>query len=758
MKGHWHLIAISYLAVSLTTSYYLLLFYCLFIIWLYQKRRLLKLQLLFILSTLVIFFIVGDEQSPATSKFESLQSTEITGKIVSSVTNTKNKVEFKMIEDKSNQKTLVTLFKNPNDQYNYTDLNVNLGASCKVFGEREYPPQSKNPGQFDYQKYLKQNGVNFIITINNPENLKCFGSSKLNSVHMLRDKLLSDPVQRLSSFTSGWLRALVLGDDGGISLESEEIFQRWSLSHLLAISGLHVGLIVGIIYFILVKFQLLTKEKAQGLLIILLPIYAILAGGAPSVWRSSLMTVAFLLLIKLKSRLSVTDVISFVFLVFVIYDANILYQLGFQFSFIVTFGLLISRNILAQPYPKWFTIFFISVISQLSILPLQINQFYFFNPMSIFINLLYVPYFSLIVIPLMFFTFLSLYLMPPVAFVLDWIFISIHQPALKLLSIVDHFLYYPLVIGKTEVFYWLIYYLLFYLLMKHIQQKQQNQALKYGGVLIFLLLFLTVKPYLNPYGTVTMLDIGQGDSFIIELPYRKSIIFIDAAGTVSTDFVTPSDKIFKQVIKPYLYSRGILKIDSIVLTHNDHDHVGSVPFIVDQFRVDQLVISRYFQFTDSMASMLAQNNTSIQTVEAGDRIKIDKQTIQVLFPKDDKGATNENSLVLYSEIGGIRWLFTGDINSEIENEMIRTYPEIGIDVLKVAHHGSNTSTSEEFLSHTQPRFAWISVGENNRYGHPNQEVIERLEKYNIVIMRTDEKGAIQYKFKGQGGTFHSFLP
>ncbi|WP_170287607.1 DNA internalization-related competence protein ComEC/Rec2 [Aquibacillus halophilus] len=760
MKGNWHLLAVSYLVASFTTISINLL-YCAMIILLYRHQRITRIQCIIIISSLLIFLsalILEQKESPINSPLPTPHSSNLSGTIVSSVTETDNKIEFQFKEDKSDQKTLVTIFKDTNSDQDYSSININFGAKCTIIGKQEIPQPSKNPGQFNFQNYLKQKGVSFQVTINDKKNVSCYGSSKITILHKLRSGFLTSTDKKLSGYTSSWLNALVLGDDEGISEETVEAFQRWSLSHLLAISGLHVGLIVGIFYFLLVKLQLLTKEKAQNLLILLLPIYAVIAGGAPSVWRSSLMTVSFLLLVKLRLRLSVTDVISIIFLALVLYDPNLLHQLGFQFSFMVTFALLLSKKIISRPYSKWYIIFSISVICQLSILPLQINQFYFINPLSIFVNLLYVPYFSFFVIPSMFFTFLFTYLAPPLSRVIDDLFKMIHQPILKLLMEIDEFLYFPLILGKVEGFYWFIYCLFFYLFMKNLEKNKSNLVLKYGCLLTFVLIFLAVKPYLDPHGSVTMLDVGQGDSFVIELPYRKGIFIIDAAGTMSADFVTPSNKVYKQVIKPYLYSRGIAKVDSLILSHNDHDHVGSVPFIVNELNVKQIVVSKYFSFSEETLEILNQNKIPVLAVDAGDEIIYGDQSIRILYPDMDKGTTNENSLVFYTELGGLRWLFTGDIDEGIENEIILAYPKIEVDVLKIAHHGSNTSTSEKFLTHTNPKFALISVGDNNRYGHPSLEIIERLDKFNIGIMRTDIQGAIRYKFKGKIGTFFSHLP
>src|SRR5699024_3765742 len=219
---------------------------------------------------------------------------------------------------------------------------------------------------------------------------------------------------------------LVLGDDSQIDSDITEIFQDWNLSHLLAISGLHVGLVAALFYFILVKFNLLTREKAQWLLILGLPIYAFLAGGEPSVWRSSIMVLFFILFNKLNWRISPMDVLSIVFILLIAADKYIIYHIGFQLSFPVTFVLLLSVIWVSHNESRVFSVLQISFIAQMMILPLQLAYFSTFHPLSILLNVLVVPYFTLFVIPSMF----LLLLFSPLTFVVelfDKLFVPVQQ-------------------------------------------------------------------------------------------------------------------------------------------------------------------------------------------------------------------------------------------------------------------------------------------------------------------------------------------
>src|SRR5699024_3257473 len=259
-----------------------------------------------------------------------------------------------------------------------------------------------------------------------------------------------------------------------------------------------------------------------------------------------------------------------------------------------------------------------------------------------------------------------------------------------------------------------------------------------------------IKPYVSKTGMVTMLDIGQGDAFVIELPYRKGVFIVDAGATFDFDSFEPKDTVYKRVIRPYLMGRGINTIDAIFISHPHLDHHGSIRFILEEFNVHEMLISEYFEIDDKeLQKWLQYTNVQFTTTKFSTRINRNGQMFYVLSPQRDTHDKNDNSLVLYAQIGKLNWLFTGDISKSVEEQIIKDFTNLEVDILKVAHHGSNTSTADKLLKETQPKVALIPVGRKNRYGHPAKEVIETLENGGIKIYRTDEDGAIQYKFRDE---------
>ncbi|HLR41033.1 MAG TPA: DNA internalization-related competence protein ComEC/Rec2 [Virgibacillus sp.] len=768
MRGYWHFTAIS-VAISFLTiyfqNYWFIIGFFLWLSFLYYYQLLGKVPII----VSFVFFLFFMVYIPAQDKTENtlyddippIKQTTLTGQIIRPAAITQKKVDFLFQNQQSEEKISVVFFPDQAtahaNHHHYTSWKH--GATCKITGKLEHPSLARNPGQFDFQTHLLQQGITYQLILQSLDDIDCKGSSFLDRFYTIRANLINHINKTLSPETAGWLNGLVLGDDSFINEDITDLFQRWSLSHILAISGLHVGLVVALVYFMLIKLNIVTKEKAQWLMILFLPIYALLAGGAPSVWRASTMVLLFIILNKIKVKFSVTDTLSLVFLLLILFDKYIVYHVGFQLSFIVTFGIILSKHWIGQSNSRVLQGLQISFVSQMMILPLQLAYFSTFQPLSILLNFLVVPYFSLFVIPYMFILLVLSFLPSILIQFFDLLFVRVHRLVMMLVEFIDEYADYPFIIGEVPIELACIYYALFFTCMRSIQKFNLKKAFIYGCYVSLAVMYLAVRPYLSPFGTVTMLDIGQGDAFVIELPYRKGVIFMDAGASFSFEDFQPTEKVYDQIMKPYLYSRGISKINAVFLSHEDIDHMGSVPYMIKDMGVDEIFISNYYELDAQTALQWRNKGAQIKQVSYGKEIIVRGQSFRTIAPMKDMNSPNENSLVIYTKLGGMRWLFTGDIGVDAEKEIIKTYGDLSADILKVGHHGSNTSTDEAFVKQLNPRFALISVGENNTYGHPAKEVLETLEDANVKILRTDEHGAVQFRFKkNEQGTFTKYLP
>lgn len=212
------------------------------------------------------------------------------------------------------------------------------------------------------------------------------------------------------------------------------------------------------------------------------------------------------------------------------------------------------------------------------------------------------------------------------------------------------------------------------------------------------------------------------------------------------------------VLLPLLKSKKVNKIDKLILTHSDIDHMGAAHELIGQVIIDEIIIapnSAEKPFMRELITAAQLNGITIKEVKAGYGWKNKSGEFQFLFPFDNEYKGNDSSLVLFAIFGGLTWMFMGDVETDGEKEIIRSYPELSANVLKVGHHGSKSSTTEELLLLVQPEYSIISAGRNNRYGHPHPEVLMRLHTFDTAILRTDEHGAIHYIFTKKGGTFHT---
>src|SRR5690625_3364225 len=760
IKNYWYIVAFSVVIAILTIQLDYIYLSIIFFLWLlflvYQK----KLSPTFLCICIVAFvfyyhYIPTVKEVELTIDPKMEQQTTFRGKVISSVKETDTKIEFSFKDSQSDTKILAVYYIDDAVSVPPNTSHISSGSHCDLSGSLFKPESASNPHQFDYRTYLLQQGIVYQLYMDDVSDITCEPSYLFHLMNKIRLKIFQSTLEKLDKKSAAWLHALVLGDDSRIDEEVIDIFQRWSLSHILAISGLHVGIIVGMLYVALVRSSLWTKETSQWIIMFFLPIYAFIAGGQPSVLRASLMVLFAIALSKLKWKLNYTDVISIVFLLLILFDPFIVYHVGFQLSFAVTFGLIVSQAWISQTTSNTMRILQISFISQMIILPLQLHYFYLFQPLSIIINLLIVPYFSLFVIPAMFGLLVFHWLPNFLTESFEKFFLLIHEHVLLFIQWIDQVFDYPFTIGEIPLYFTIIYYILFILMMKSLENNQRKRAFQSGIAITTVLIVLTLRPYFSPVGSVTMLDIGQGDAFVLELPYRKGVFFIDIGTPLSFPDFEASNKAYEQVIKPYLYGQGISKIDTVFISHKHLDHYGSLPYALEDFSIDEIIISPLFEIGEADEG-LWENQSSIYRMKFNESIKRKGQLFQALSPQKDYKDENENSLVLLTKIGGKNWLFTGDMYKQEERDILNAYSDMDVDVLKVGHHGSNTSTEPSFIKSIKADYALISAGKNNMYGHPAEEVLQTLSDERIKVYRTDEDGAVQFFFKESSGTFQSY--
>lgn len=647
--------------------------------------------------------------------------------------------------------------------------NYQLGVTCKISGKLEKPMAARNKNSFDYQTYLRHLNVYWLLKSENNPLAKC-DSPKQNwneRIKTIRLKGLQHLEHHFSTETKAFAAALLFGESGWIDEETIDAYKKLSLIHILAISGLHVGIIAGGCFYIGIRLGI-TREVTKLIIISMLPLYCMIAGGAPSVVRACLMVMLFLLLSLWKKKLSPVVILCAVFMALLLYNPFYLFHVGFQLSFFITFALLMSAKILQQLQGSNAIVqsFAVTLICQLCSMPIILYYFHEVSVWGFIMNIIYIPVYTVILLPFTFFVFFLSVVEAPffnvLVALLEFLFTLINKIAVMIASLP----FTSLSFGKPLFLFFFILIALIIISFSFWESGKRKKALH---VLVGCLLVLTLfyhRENFSPFGEIVFIDVGQGDSILIKLPYGRGVYLIDTGGLLnfSREEWQKKKKTFDpggDIVVPFLKSIGITSIDKLIITHADADHMGGGLAVLQHISVKEIVIPETlkgdFVKTDFIG-YARQQKLRITVVRAGDGWKVGKAQFYVLHPREEMSDSNENSLVLLAEINELKWLFTGDIGQEGEIALLKQYPRLKADVLKAGHHGSKTSSSPYFLDQIEAKVVIVSAGYNNRFGHPHPEVLSAFLERNMHVFRTDEQGAITYSYFWNKGTFSTMLP
>ncbi|WP_456307825.1 DNA internalization-related competence protein ComEC/Rec2 [Geobacillus vulcani] len=626
------------------------------------------------------------------------------------------------------------------------------GVVCRLSGMLERPMPASNPYAFDYRRYLRRHRIHWLFL---PEAIDLSACVRVRPTIIERLEAIREAgVRRIEAQfppeAAGIAAALIYGERRSLDEEVISGYQQLGIIHLLAISGGHVTLLVGAALAAAIRF--VTREAAVLALLVFLPMYAVLAGASPSVLRACATGMIVLAVQWKKGMIHPLDALSWTALALLVFDPYMVWDVGFQLSFLVTFALLAHVSVLASARSMLQNLFQTALAAQLAALPILLYHFYEISVWSIGLNVFFVPWYSFVILPIAFLS--AVFSFSP----LIWLFsrlIELTDAVVRFFSVDYSFM---LVLGRPGP--WCLAGYLTAIAAAFLDWERGRLLRGLTAVAAATALQLAA-PYVDPKGEVTVLDVGQGDCIYIELPYRKAVYLIDTSGTPewarepwrkrSRPFAVGRD-----VVVPFLKAQGVRTLDQLILTHDDADHIGAAPEVMGAVRVKKIVTSP--GALPAVKAMARPFSVPVAASVRGDRWKVGDAAFSVLHPEAGNNEDNNGSLVLLARLGRLTWLFAADIEEEAEQALIRAYPELRADVLKVAHHGSKTSTTELFLRTVKPRAAIISVGRYNRYGHPSPEVLMRLRQQRAIIWRTDENGAIRYVYDENGGTFQVMKP
>ncbi|MFC3882990.1 DNA internalization-related competence protein ComEC/Rec2 [Bacillus songklensis] len=643
---------------------------------------------------------------------------------------------------------------------------LRVGASCQLKGTLTEPEKRRNEAGFNYAQYLHQQRIHWVLSLSDMSLGRCASSAgKEYMFSSWRESGLRFIEKNVKQPSLGMMQALIYGERKNISEETLGYYQEGGVIHLLAISGLHVGFLSGILFYFLVRIGV-TRENATLSLMIVLPVYGAVAGASPSVIRAVMMTVLILLVIRIKTTITSHDAISLTFLIMVGVQPYYIYQIGFQLSFMVSFFLIMSRGIIMKGYSSFLKqLIAASIVSQLGSLPLILYHFHQVSLLSLPLNLLFIPLFSIFVLPICLLMFLTWIICSPLGEIMAFLLNAVLEVSGEMVKFAVTAPFTQLIFGKPPFYLMAGLYAVIVCLFAMVEKQVKTWMWPAAGLLL-LLLFQYFQFNMNPQGRVTFIDVGQGDSILIELPYRRGVYLIDTGGSMPFarepwQVKRKPFEVGKHVLVPFLRARGIRHIDKLIITHGDYDHAGAAQTVLKKVHVKELVLGKKDVLDELEEKAIKQSiskGAKVTFMEKGDGWKEGGYSFFFLSPAGNETTKNDQSLVLFSRMGGLNWLFTGDMESNGEEKLVLNFPLLKADIVKVGHHGSKTSTSSLFLDHIKPKVAIISVGKNNRYQHPHSSVIKELQKRDIAILRTDEHGAISYIFLKNDGTFRWEIP
>lgn len=671
-----------------------------------------------------------------------------------------DEIEYKV---DSKEKFLVYLYLVEEDQLEevYT---WKSGMGVSLYGEISEPYSTQNPGNFDYIKYLERSSIYWKINVKDISVIDVSPSSKaIASLNELRDKM-SETIDIIFTMEdAGFIKSILLGDRNDLSNELSDYFSLSGLSHLLAISGLHLSIFSLIIYKLLTKLRI-TRENSAIVTCLFLILYMFLTGATPSVVRATIMAILIFYGYIFNNKFSTMQALGIAFIFMTFYNPYWIFSIGFQLSFIITFFILWGLPLIYRKLPftnvKVKNILSLVLITQIASFPLVFYYFHQYSFIAFFTNLLLVPIFSSIIFPLSLIVLISgtiyikigYFFANILSFLLD-VFFCIIEWSAKL----SLFQFY----GSISSIFWVvvIYLIVVWFL---IRRNIKNSFLPFifrkviflceKAVIIILVIFLLFNNLLNRENCeVTIIDVGQGDSIYLNVSNEINIL-IDSGGNISfykeewQERKDPFDT-GKDIVLPYLHYKGVNELDLAILTHEDTDHIGGYLYLVDNIEINTFIVESGFPRTEkgeALYKKIVEKEINLFYIEETTNLKLNKDVQMCFIPVNIIGSESQNdhSFIIVSNIYETRVLFAGDVEKAGEVSIIDKYNIKPIDILKVGHHGSNTSTTDIWLDIIQPKEALISVGKNNRYGFPSDEVIERLNNHKTTIWRTDIEGAI----------------
>lgn len=592
---------------------------------------------------------------------------------------------------------------------------IKLGDKFEIIGEFYLPSNPKTKGLFDHKKYLKTKNITCLVKI---EKLQKIENNK-KIFYKLKDFI----IKRLNN--NSYLYTFILGNKSLISSEVLYSYQENGISHLFAISGMHIQLMSGILLKLLKRID---ESKRYLFTSIFLIFYLLLVGLSPSILRGILFFILFAINKHFYLNIKNTNIFLIALSFCLLVNPFFIYDIGFIYSFTISLALLLGSNYISDKN-YFYSLLKTSFLSFLASLPISLYTYSQINLLSIFYNLFFVPLISIIIFPLSLLSIFCSFLIP---------LLNIGLFFLENISLfISRISFGKIIFYKLNILVYIIYLILIFIVIKDFSKRK-----KVGLYLIILMLVIHYfLPNILNETYLKMIYVGQGDSILLHS--NNETILFDTGGisTFSKEKWKQKNKetsIVKNTTIPLLKSLGIKKLKFLIITHGDFDHIGEALNLIKYFKIEKIIINN--NSINQLEKKLLNVHNNIVLGEEGLNLKCGN--INLIQLNENLEDENDSSQIYYATYKNKKLLFTGDASIKSENNLLKKYQLDNIDILKVGHHGSKTSTGEKLLKDLKPKVAIVSVGENNKFNHPHKETIDRLKKYNVNYFRTDLSGTI----------------
>jgi competence protein ComEC len=652
-----------------------------------------------------------------------------------------------------------------------------------------------NPGGFDFERYMAFKGIR-AATYCRSDNIQWLQHGLKRGVfwgighNRSEIKAMIKNVAPLRTDIQAILSALLIGRKDTIKKELRERFNRCGVGHLLAISGLHVGIVTLVSFWLFGKAMtfisvLLWRGIGQQLaaLLALVPVfyYGLLAGFSPSTQRAVLMVIILLGSYVIGRRGDIFNTIAWAAVVILILHPPTLFSVSFQLSFtavltivigmkyVYPFFMQMENSVLTRIARSFIQILLVSIFALLGTLPLTM---YYFNQISLlgpFANLILVPLLGFVAVPLgllaIFVSLISPYLAIPIFQFCVWV-VDISLTIINLISSWPWASLHTFTPTHFEIF---LYFLFWTILLSRKEFKIRRVVM---GGLFFLILsdsaFWTYTRFFDNRLRVTILDVGQGSAALLELPRGKTML-VDGGGFSNND----NFDVGARILAPFLWQKKILTVDCVVLTHPNSDHINGLLYILEKFSVNKVLTNHdvsdnygYRRFQELLLKKKIPHPDYRTLVR---NWQLNQVNFNIYSPPYDFTLrkirerwrnSNNNSLVIKVSYGSQSLLFTGDLMIPAENELLKRHSsqQLRSTILITPHHGSKSSSSQAFVDAVNPEFAIMAAGWQNPFGFPHKEVLKRYHKRGTRILRTDHCGAIRLALDGSRIHADTMLP